>query len=788
MLVRALTFRKNFAHNKHDCNWWALIGHSDELECSEMTSMTLADIKDFNDRVYKKNSEDSYHHVIFLIDSKDQRNGQERDELLWKNGHNFVSITRIHFPDTVGLREQYNKVTDFLLSQSKQLENKDICWRAYHTMELSDMVLVSKSCSFQTLSRWSLLATKTELVGSAYTYFGISGSFIDTASSLWPENLSRDFIDFLAIRFSIQGGKVDEELQKTRKCLGEKYTTPVFRVAGNEDALICGQNVPVENLIKLYQSWYSNDCNIRCKFRDIITRLGAVWETTPHPLETEHFKRTETKLEQCCKTVLKKIQDNALTNQSIKGKEWLRPLVSLTNALVHMSRSTTLDAPVILVLPAVDAFWDNILGEPENSSDETMYLRFAELCIHTMEHLMREEGQLSHRPEMRPLTYDMPVFVLEYATSFLLALSKKLTKTDLSTPKQIRFLLVPSADTDVSTEEPFVAQGKMPGLLQTTVPFSLLYKPQYLLPALCHEMAHYVGENVRKRDTRYWYFLKSSATELTKYFLDKVEDESNKLKDFLVHDFLDKSIRNWIEEKTPDGEIDIVKLPLLDIVTLIKIAVEDLINEEKPDAYSDLIREYVLSNYRGAQLYSLPQGVLEDHLQPFINRLGDLMVSYREAYADICMLYILKISALDYLEVAVHRWEVLNTGMLLRAFASLKVSGHSLSEIIDAFEKWGQNKKVDGQKRDWVRKEIISINNLIDGKDVCAENYLIQYLEECWKGFHDTELDNKFDESGYTVKDVYDKMMSIGNGVEYQDIVDIIDKGRQAVLEQFTAL
>lgn len=784
MLVRALTFRKNFAHNEHEGNWWALVGHSDELTCAEMTSMTLASIKEFNDKLYKKDSEDSYHHVVFLIDRDDQKDSQVDDKLLWQTENNFVSITRIHFPNTIGLREQFDSLTHFFSELYKDPKYKeDIHWRAYHTIELSDMVLVSKSRSLQKLSQWSLLSTKTKLVGSAYTYFCIPGSLIDMDSNLWPESLSKDIIDFMAIRFSIRGGNVNDALANTRKYLGEKYTTPAFRIAGNEDAIICGQNLPVSNLVKLYQSWYTDGSNILCTFRDIITRLGAKWNETPPPLEISCFERTQTKLEQCCKTVLKKVQDKALTNKSIKDKEWLRPLVSLTNALVHMSGSTTLDAPVILVLPALDAFWDNILGEPEKSSDEMMYLRFAELCNHTIEHLMREEGQLSHRPEMRPLTYDMPVFVLEYATAFLLNLSQKLTAADGVAAEKIRFLLVPSADTDVSTEEPFVANGSIPGLLQTTVPFSLLYKPQYLLPALCHEMAHYVGESIRKRDERYWYFLNSAAKELIKYFFDKAEDESNKLKEFLVLD-LDKSIQKWIKENTPEGEVDVIKLPLLDIVTLIKITVEDLING--PDAYVKLIRRYVLSEYRGTQLYSLPQGTLEDRIQPFINRLGDLLVSYREAYADICMLYLLGISPLDYLEVALHRWEVLNTGMLLRAYASLTVSGHSLNQILNAFETWGQNKKVDGKKRDWVKMEINAIDGLLHGKGVCAEYYLIQYLESCWKGFHDTKLGMNLDERDYTVRDVYDKMMGISNGVEYQEIVDIIDRGRQVVLEQLT--
>lgn len=786
MLVRALTFRKNFAHNKHEDNWWTLVGHSDELTCSEMASVTLADLKDFNDSLYKKDSKDAYHHVVFLIDSEDQGEHQEDDKLLWETDNNFVSITRIHFPDTVGLSDQFDKLKQFFANLSSQPEYEDIYWRVYYTMELSDMVLVSKSYSLQLLSRWSLLATKTKLVGSAYTYFCIPGSLIDMDSSQWPENLNTDFIDFMSIRFSIQNGNVNEALQHTRECLGKDCTTPVFRVAGNEDALICGQNVPVKNLIKLYQGWYQDGSNILCVFRDIITRLGTMWDIIPPPLEVSCFDRDETRLAQCCKALQQKVKDKALFNKSIKGKEWLRPLVSLTNALVHMSHSTTLDAPVSLVLPALDAFWDNMLSAPENSTDETMYLRFSELCIHTIEHLMREEGQLSHRPEMRPLTYDMPVFVLEYATTFLLILREKLTVADGKTAERIRFLLVPSADTDVSTEEPFEAKGSIPGLLQTTVPFSLLYKPKYLLPALCHEMAHYVGETVRNRDKRYGYFLNSAATELIKYFFDKVDDKSNKLMRFLSHD-LDKSIRAWIKDNIPDDRIDVIKLPLLDIVSLIKITAEDLVDEEKPDAYANLVRRYVLSEYRGAQLYSIPQDTIRDRLPFFVERLGDLLVSYREAYADICMLYLLEIDPLDYLEVAVHRWEVINTGMLLRAYASLKVSGHSHAQIINAFEIWGEEKAVDGKKRDHVRIELNSIGDLLQGKDICAEHYLIKYLEDCWMGFQDAKLGIAIDENDYTVKEIYDKMMGINNGVKYKEIVDIIDRGRKAALDQLTS-
>lgn len=786
MMVRALIFRKRFAQIEHRCNWWALIGHPDELECTEMRAMTLEEIKEVNDNLYKQDSEDSYHHAVFLINNGDTSKDLWDDQLFWDTGNNFVSITRVHFPETVGLRKQFDDLTQYFASLSSESEYSQVYWRAYYTMELSDMVLISKSCSLQALSRWSLLVTKTKLVGSAYTYFCIPGSLIEEDSRLWPEKLQEDHIDFMAIRFSVQGGNVDEALSNVRMYLGEKFTTPVFRVAGNEDAIICGQNVPVANLIRLYQSWYTSNSNILTIFRDIITRLGAGWEVTPPPLEAACYQKQETKLEKCSKAVLRKVQDRILNNDDLQNKEWLRPLVTLTNALVHMSQSATLDEPVFLILPSLNAFWDNILDEANSGTDERMYHRFAELCIHTMEHIMRAEGQLSHRPEMRPLTFDMPVFVLEYATAFLHTLSKTLTEADGSAAEQIRFLLVPSTGTAVSTEELFVATENTPGLLQTTVPFSLLYKPKYLLPSLCHEMAHYVGEKIRGREVRYWCFLRSTSRELIRYFFNKVSDESNQFQEFLVQEFLDKSLQKWVADNTPYCGSDVMKLPLSDIVSLINIIVKKWVNDDEPDAYADLIRRYVQSNYRGAQLYSIPQLALEDHRTPFADRLDDLMAYYREAYADLCLLYLLKLSPLNYLKVAVHRWDVLNTGMLLQAYVCLKVSGHSLLEIVSAIETWGENEGIAGEKRDWAYMQITSINDLLCSGTVCAEKYLMEYLQYCWNTFEEKGLDIKTDDTKDTVKDIYEKILNISNGTKYPDILSVIDDGRQSTLDDLS--
>lgn len=785
MLVRALTFRKCFAQSTHQNEWWALIGHFDELEYSDLKPMTLEEIQDFHFKVAKDDSEKSYHHTIFLINAGDSGRTQEDDRSFWETRRDFLSITRIHFPQTVMLRDQYAIITEYLKDLSSKKEYADIKWRTYYTMELSDIVLVTKSPKLQVLSRWSLLATKTKLVGSAYTYFGIPGTLIDDDTPM-PEMLKEDTIDFLAIRFSIKCGDVNQALHGIRNCLGMNFTTPVFRVTGNEDAIICGQNVPVENLIRLYREWYSNSCQILTTFRDIITRIGADWDVTPPPLKTACYERQGTDLVKYSIAVLNKVRNKVLNIEDLQEAQWMRPLVTLTNAMVHMSQSATLDETVYLILPGLNAFWDNILDKEQRDTSEQIFHRFSELCIHTMEYLMRAEWQLSHRPEMRPLTYDMPVFVLEYATAFLVSLSKTLTYDDCNNTKRISFFLVPSSNISVFTDELFSATVKAPGLLETTVPFSMLYDPKYLIPSLCHEMAHYFGENIRMREERYWYFLHSVAHEMRRYFFDAVSDKSDRFLEFIVHDFLDNYLQNLVNQADLTYNEKLVTFPLAGIASLIRARVQDMISMEQPEGYADLIRNYIFNpTYRGARFYGLHKLVLQDNFERFAQRLDDLTAYYRESHADLCMLYLLQLEPIDYLKTILYRWKVPNTGILFQGYACLKVSGRSLDEILNAFKDWAKFEGLAGNEYDEMCKEILSMDEHIS-ISFSAEKYIIQYLEKCWAYFEKIKLGSKKVDNVYTPKEIYDKLLGIDSNTKYSEILEIIDLGRQGLINELS--
>ena len=786
MKVRALTFRKRFANIKHNSSWWATLGHTDEMEISDIRDMTLADISEFNDEICARDSADAYHHVVYLIDTGNNDGAQLADSKIWADDNAFLSVTRLHFPDTTKLKAHFDQLQNHIRKVVSDKVYKEISWRVYYTMELSDMVLISKSKSFQALSRWSLLATKCRDVGKAYTYFCIPGKLLDGSPIDCAPDIEQDCIDFVAVRFALRDYRADKELLAARELLGVEHTQPPYRVAGNEDAIICGQDIPVSNILKLYTNWYQND-KFFCVFRDISTRIGTKWDRIPpNPVKHTLNEKNEKKLETYARCVAEKVQKQVLV-KSPKGitsenDEWMRPLVELTNALVHMSSSATLDEPVFQILPGINAFWVNVISGLEQRRDEPLYLRFAELCVQTMEHLMRAEGQLSQRLEVRPLAYDIPVFVLEYVTAFLLTLSNELTKPDENSTETMCFLLVPSAEKDVSTVELFRPNGNIPGLLVITVPFSLLYKPKQLIPALSHEMAHYVGEQLRMRRERYDLFLNCAAVELVNFFFSDLSGDINKLNSYVKEAILDDSLRAKTQRLVQTYG-DFYKIPLLKIVDKIDRLANAMVETNN---YTTLIREYVLSDKQGAQFYSLPKETREERFNQFSERIHDISIAFRETYADICMIHFLKLSPAEYFDVAVHQLNNIRSGTFLRIYVILSNAGYTLEDIQKSFDDWASTKKISNTERKRAQKELKGFFDRIHSQSDNSEKFLADYINACWNEFNNQYplRRKKADGYNFSVNSIYQRMLKLDSTTSYQEILEVIDNGRQIALKQ----
>lgn len=770
MKVRALTFRKRIRPtDQHNHKCWLVIGRLDELEISSSVPMDLAEIKANNDLTYQKDSESCYHHIIYLIDREDGIQGKDKldDSDLWENGQEFLSVTRIHFPTTINLDKQFNDLKEHFRASQEE----GIIWRVYGTTELSDQVLVCRCQSFQQLSKWVLSVTSCVKVGKAYTYFCIPQKILEMDPDSWLTK--NDCIEYLSMRFAVKNyASALKALDEIRDVLGSEYLSPPYWVSGNEDAILCGENIPVERMVGLYKTWYQNKLRVLDTFSDIISRIGTqcspLNETSPTP----------NSLTDICKSLLSKFMNCS----HIKGEHkrvWRRPLIEMCNALVHMSNSATLDESVYLILPGLYAFWENIDHGNLKEQDESLYLKFVESCVHTMEHLMRAEGQLSQYPEVRPITYDIPVFALESAIAFLQQLNKALTEQDTVQKRKTSILLVPSAETDVSTVELFQASEEVRGLLQINVPFSMLYEPRHLFLSLCHELAHYVGERCRMREDRYRLFSNCLAGELLFDFFPDCSGDPRPL-----YEFLAERLRGAV------GEDYTIEKPLLEITSDMNDVVEEL---SGPKEFPELVRQFLSSNNPYGVRFQYPTELsIKVAVETFNLRSSDLRILFRESFADVCMLYFLKPSYQDYLEMLLKHEDNINESTCLRILLSLNAAGCELQEITEIVQKVLCQKFMNHlgaeQEINCIIQRIQAMDGLLNAKGFHPEHHLKEYITICWEELNRSYAmpDSQISETAKRAAEIYYRIIQPKETFDYHMILQDIDQSRKDILTDLT--
>lgn len=770
MQARALTFRKQIHPVANsDENWWITLGRLDEMKVSELTPMTLGDIKESNDRTYREDSENYYHYVIYLIDHENSQKtgadcGETPDCDLWNEALGFLSITRIHFPQTVCLDSQFETLRAHF--GGSKFQEEDICWRVYGTTELSDQVLVARCLSFKRLSRWALRVTSYARVGKAYTYFCIPRSYLREDAETWK--VPDDCIEHLSMRFAIKnhGAARDKLVEISRLLLPENEASP-YRVSGNEDAIICGDNIPIEHMVSLYKTWYSNGLVILDVFSDVISRIGA-----------DVIVQDGTKSEPCPLTEICTDLSHKITEcPDISNKSWRRPLVELSNTLVHMSQSPMLDELVYLILPALYAFWENIKEKNLKAQDELLYQQFVELCVHTMEHLMRAEGQLSQYPEVRPITYDIPVVALEAAIAFLQQLSAILTLPDTERKRKTSVLLVPNADIDVSTVELFPATEQVRGLLQITVPFSLLYDPKRLLLSLSHELAHYVGEQCRMRGERYKLYCNCLASEILSIFFKG--NCTGDRQDF--YEYLSDFLRSTMDAEALENGNGVLMQdePLQQIAATANRIVDEL---AKTDAFADMVRDYLDRGEPKVQFVCPTQAELAGSLVKFKQKNSDLRINFRETYADICMLYTLKAQPNEYLDIMLPRDGAVDPSTCLRLMVSLLAASYSKLDILSAVN---ETDRLNAQQKNTAQDYINELYQQFEQESFQSIFHLQKYIRDCWEKLDQScaELKNGREDATQPLTDIYNKMSQEHDEFNYHQILLDIDQSRQDILK-----
>lgn len=529
----------------------------------------------------------------------------------------------------------------------------------YDSLELGDIVGVVKSDSLTVAMKLLQHLYECRVISDAYTYCGVDCAllrgedFLDNLPEDRREPLENYQLSHATTRFSVRFAKSADELLNPLK---EKLRRVNF-VTGTADVITewapcteaaflqkIGQIVRFE---KLYEA-----------FLDVITRIGTEYRPPRDSREKAYQK------EPFLNCISKAEEVSTLFSGELE--RWRYPTVRLLGTLRAMYENSVMDDLSRLLIPGVNAFLERIsylhkqcLWQPEYDEDISNFLDWWAALASDISHL---ESQMVQHPGLTPARHYIPAMVLQFERNFVKDYVKVVQELDRrasgsdKAPRSFVPILFPTLEENTHTLCPMDPvhdtsyTGGSP--LCIFLPIHRIYQPWEIAHMLGHEIQHYSSDFLRSRDERLDSLVQSTAAFVTaflgvyvsssyQYQADTIKEERQFQREIA------KSIR---QQLSPDT---IKSAYLRSVVEELPMAMfTAAINRKNQEALQNILfrnkppEEQMAQIRQMCSLNALEIGVsMSEAFSRHVHYLSHL---YKECFADISMILVLKCSFSDY--------------------------------------------------------------------------------------------------------------------------------------------
>lgn len=571
----------------------------------------------------------------------------------WEKRSAFMTITRVHsagqgqapFEDAID-----QQLKDAALAYDGELPEDclgdKVAYLYYRTLELSDIILVTKSDSASSLLTCIGRLYTLEAAGDIYSYYCIA------RSELYFAEMARarcdDCIPLISTRFAVRSAaqcrKRIKELQAMFPSM-EGHPSPAFFITGIEDINLIAYDNSSRQLCTIFQKILSMEDGFWSAFDSSTTRLGIKEESLCAFQPGPGVGGVREDLALACKDVLDSFL--ACYQEHPFDQDWVRPLIELLNMLHRMSKNCVLWQICYILLNGTRGIVRCVEELAKNTNFSVKknreIMRIVTGIDRLMEHIIRMEGELVHHPETRPTLFDIPANLLEFYLIFTDQSAQYLQDREgISRKCDYRLLLIPNLCEKISIHDRLNDQESSNRLLFVEIPLGLVYSPSSVICKLVHEAAHYSGETARNRNLRFSYLISCAA-----FFLADELGVGGSEAVFL-------SIRRQIIRNYPEGQ----QMYMRQIVKNLFQAVDQIGQEE---TYVEAFWNTYLKQMSGApaekmswlsarvtQYRSKKGKELSEKLDKVLWEVESL---FKETYADLAMLTLLGLCAEDYIDL-----------------------------------------------------------------------------------------------------------------------------------------
>ena len=649
---------------------WVSLGHFNQFRIEKLArtpgneaSVELSSIYEHNQELSRK-VEDTYNQPIYLL-QEFSPNQSTQVEDFWALRSAFLLVTRVHaapmeqqaFEEAIRVCLDEKGTSMGSCSGVHQDDGyrlgKDCMTIMYRTLEFSDIILVAKSDSVQTLMETAGHLYNHPCVGDSYSYIGIAPSELNGEQKHFA--LKDDVIPCVQMRFAVKNSKearkyLNSFRSRLPKDLKDVIDDSLF-VTGTEDLLFPVKAINSEALclILYFLLPYIEPCGEKqaqsfwSAFDDMTTRLSI--RERDLDLMTGTPELVHDGLYEVYKALYERVR-KLYNRVQYSPPDWLRPTMELTKLLLNFSGDCVFHQVCYTVLDGMKGLvrlCEKTIFEDQTAPENQAMIGLLHMTLagvsDMVEHMIRMEGELVHHPESRPILYDIPANLLELYLHFSEScMSYFMEREKNSSDRRCRMLVVPCLCNTIKLKRIAEYEDVEPALYYVEIPLHLLYDSKYAICSLVHEVSHFSGELCRNRASRFNAFALSLACQMS---LHMEMSESPAVWKELV-----KELKRLIPKD---------KQAMMDLLQDEAICAVDCIAENE-EWIEELLYIFFSSigqhpDWEERYTRAVKARMNLRRKQNIYKDIEELIYLYRESYSDLSMVLLLELSVEDYLSM-----------------------------------------------------------------------------------------------------------------------------------------
>lgn len=750
---------------------YACLGHFDLIKIRELNRDDDSVFKAIWDDSTKIHSTDGrYVYPLYILHQ------QKSDELnkFWDRKFPCLFISRIHCEWQRAINEVKKELMESIYDLGSQqqptvgdlsveINGQPVHCTFYQTLELGDVAVIMKSNSLTACLQVSKRLMENEIVGDVYSYCGLYGSLV-TESKLVEKcmpfgNFGEVYSGLsqknpmASTRFSIKSARLATPIWKI---LG--IDNEIHFVTGTADAIVDLSNKTGWDLIGLIQRLCSESTvegstpkyiPIQDAFDDVVTRVGIQYDEVYRKAKAAEKVLERKKLDQ------KNRQNAAVQLEEIEAKlkekqyDWMFAFVTQMQTLLTMMDNCVLDDLSLLIWPSIRAFICRlhrvVCREERKLYNENIYEIevFIDGWATLSNDIMHLESQLVQDPTLQASRVYVPAALLSYYMAFLSKLNELLYEIEnkgaseaKESFRQYHPLIAHSIGLRANTlcvldpTQDMTEDTTNECALLVSLPISLMYCPADITAVLCHEYLHYAGESTRLREKRFKCIMSSCAGYVLNQWDLEIGNKSNiSLNDFeQALDFLKRKIENNCHNIDPTAWRYIHKMECVLPEALEGICLNWEIQSSfltKFSKYDELKENFI----RYASLFTAERQQADIMLME--ERLKNLLLLYRECYADVAAILCLNLDVLSYIESILHHELVVRGKGEYKSPQLQKLAAQAAVVCLAVWPDLNPREDIKGRPED--EKWIDCVRNYVETIKVSHPLRLITDKSESWK-------------------------------------------------------